>query len=280
MDQAAAGDGFWVRFWGVRGSVPCADAAMARYGGNTSCLEMRCGSRTLIFDLGSGALPLGRDLLARGVADVDIYITHAHYDHVIGLPFFNPFYHPDFSACLWAGPSRGSVSTADMVAQLMREPFLPITTDIFRASIAYRDIEPGSTVTPRPGIAVSTVALNHPGGCLGYRVDFDGKAICYITDTEHVPGQPDRNVLALIDGADLVIYDATFTDEEFMPCRGFGHSTWREGAALCDSAGVKTFVVFHHSIDHDDAAMDAIADELRQARPNSVVAREGLVLVP
>jgi phosphoribosyl 1,2-cyclic phosphodiesterase len=279
-EEAAPGDGFWVRFWGVRGSIPCANAAMARYGGNTACLEVRCGTHTLVFDLGSGAPNLGRDLLGRGVADIDVFITHAHLDHVVGLPFFSPFYRDEFSARMWAGPLSGAVSTRDMVQQLMREPFLPITPDIFRAAIDYRDLKPGSAVTPHPGIAVSTIALNHPGGCLGYRVDFAGKSICYISDTEHVPGQPDHDILSFIAGADIVIYDATFTDEEFMPCRGYGHSTWREGAALCDTAGADLFVVFHHHTEHDDATMDAIGDDLRRARPNSVVAREGLILTP
>lgn len=278
--EAAPGDGFWVRFWGVRGSVPCCFPSMARYGGNTPCIEMRCGTRTLVFDMGSGAPLLGRDLLARGVSDIDVFITHAHLDHVMGLPFFSPFYRGNFSARLWAGSLSGSSSTGDMVSQLMREPFLPITPGIFSARVDYRDIEAGGTVTPQPGIAVSTVALNHPGGCLGYRVDFGGKSICYVTDTEHVPGEPDRSILAMIEGADIVIYDATFTDEEFMPCRGYGHSTWREGAALCDAAGADLFVVFHHHSDHDDDAMDAIAEDLQRVRPNSAVAREGLVLTP
>lgn len=279
-NEAAPGDGFWVKFWGVRGSIPCADASMARYGGNTPCLEVRCGARTLVFDLGSGAPYLGRDLLRREVADIDVFFTHAHLDHVIGLPFFSPFYRSHFSARLWAGPLRGSTSTEDMVGQLMREPFLPITPEIFSARIDYRDLEPGDTVTPQPGITISTIALNHPGGCLGYRIDYAGKSICYITDTEHVIGEPDRSILGVIQNADIVIYDATFTDEEFMPCRGYGHSTWREGAALCDAAGAGTFVVFHHHSEHDDDAMDAIAADLGAARPNSVVAREGMVLQP
>lgn len=217
-NEAAPGDGFWVKFWGVRGSIPCADASMARYGGNTPCLEVRCGARTLVFDLGSGAPYLGRDLLRREVADIDVFFTHAHLDHVIGLPFFSPFYRSHFSARLWAGPLRGSTSTEDMVGQLMREPFLPITPEIFSARIDYRDLEPGDTVTPQPGITISTIALNHPGGCLGYRIDYAGKSICYITDTEHVIGEPDRSILGVIQNADIVIYDATFTDEEFMPC--------------------------------------------------------------
>lgn len=279
-NDSAPGDGFWVRFWGVRGSIPCSDPAFARYGGNTACLEVRCGSHTIILDMGSGAPPLGRDLLAREIHDIDVFFTHAHFDHIMGVPFFAPFYKPFFSARLWAGPLEGIASTYDMVAGLMRPPYLPITPKIFGARIDYRDLTPGEPVTPKPGVAITNTSLNHPGGCLGYRVDFEGKAICYVSDTEHVIGHRDENILALIKDADIVIYDATFTDEEFMPCRGYGHSTWREGCDLCDMAGAKQFVVFHHHTEHNDDAMDEIAAEIAQARPGSVVAREGLVLTP
>jgi phosphoribosyl 1,2-cyclic phosphodiesterase len=122
--------------------------------------------------------------------------------------------------------------------------------------------------------------LNHPNGACGYRIDYGGKSICYITDTEHVPGRPDRNILDLIQGAALVVYDATYTDEEFPNFITWGHSTWQEGVRLADAAGVGTLAIFHHDPGHDDDRMDAIAHDAAAARPGTVVAREGMVLTP
>ena len=206
---------------------------MSRYGGNTACVEVNCGGRTLVFDLGSGAPYLAQSLLRRQVKDADIFLSHAHFDHVMGLPFFWPFYRDYFSARIWAGALDGIASTKALVAGLMQTPFLPITPAVFSAGIEYRDITAGDVLDIGDGIKITTTALNHPGGCTGYRVDFAGKSICYVSDTEHVPGIPDRGILKLIDRADIVIYDATYTDDEYLPCQGYGHSTWREGALPC-----------------------------------------------
>ena len=128
------------------------------------------------------------------------------------------------------------------------------------------------------GVVIRTAALNHPGGAVAYRVEFAGRAACYVTDTEHVPGRPDAAILALIQGADVVIYDATYTDEEFDRFEGWGHSTWQEGMRLCAAAGAKQLVAFHHDPAHDDDALDAIAAEIARRHPGSLVAREGLVI--
>lgn len=125
-----------------------------------------------------------------------------------------------------------------------------------------------------------TTRLNHPDRATGYRIECNGKSICYLTDTQHVVGKPDQNVLALIKVADMVIYDSTYTDAEFPKRADWGHSTWEEGVRLCDAAGAKTFVVFHHDPDHDDDFMDKVSTDVTAKRPGSIVAKEGLVLRP
>ena len=135
-------------------------------------------------------------------------------------------------------------------------------------------------VEPSPGVRLRTAPLNHPNGATGYRIDYAGKSICYLTDTEHAKGKLDQNILDLIKGADIAIYDSMYTDAEFDARIGWGHSTWQEGARLCAAAGVKTFVVFHHDPDHSDDFMDKVAQEAAAMWPGSVVAREGLVLRP
>jgi phosphoribosyl 1,2-cyclic phosphodiesterase len=145
----------------------------------------------------------------------------------------------------------------------------------------FRDFRAGEVLAPAPGIVVRTAVLNHPNGATGYRIEYGGRSVCYVTDTEHVPGTPDRNVLALIAGADTVIYDCMYTDEEYAKHHvGWGHSTWQEGVRLCQAAGAKRLVVFHHDPDHDDDRLDAIGREVAAQMPGAVMAREGLTLSP
>jgi len=276
----AGADTFSVRFWGVRGSIACSGPSCVQYGGNTSCLEIRCGERRLIFDVGTGARYLGNDLAKDAPLDTDIFFTHTHYDHVCGVPFFGPFYDARNRFRIFSGHLPPGECVHDTLCGMMRPPLFPVPLQIFRAQLEFQDFAAGETLYPRPGIAVRTAPLNHPNGATGYRVDYAGKSICYLTDTEHVIGAPDRNILGLIAGADIVVYDSMYTDAEFPAKVGWGHSTWQEGARLCEMAGVKTFVAFHHDPEHDDDRMDRIAAELDAMRPGSVVAREGLVLAP
>jgi phosphoribosyl 1,2-cyclic phosphodiesterase len=156
----------------------------------------------------------------------------------------------------------------------------PVTQASLQADIIWKTFQVGDVLKPREGITIRTAPLNHPNGATGYRIEYGGRSICYVTDTEHVIGEPDGQILGLIEGADVMIYDATYTDEEFPKFVTWGHSTWEEGVRLCDAAGVGTFVVFHHDPGHDDDCMDAIATDLEARRPGSVVAREGMVLRP
>jgi phosphoribosyl 1,2-cyclic phosphodiesterase len=129
-------------------------------------------------------------------------------------------------------------------------------------------------------VSLRTAPLNHPNNATGYRIDFDGRSVCYITDTEHVVDRPDQNILDLVDGADIMIYDSSFTDEEFPDYLSWGHSTWQEGVRLAERAGVKRLVIFHHDPSHDDAFMDQVARDTEELRPGTLVAREGMVLSP
>jgi phosphoribosyl 1,2-cyclic phosphodiesterase len=163
---------------------------------------------------------------------------------------------------------------------MMRSPLFPVPLDIFKADLVFRDFAVGTTLEIGDGIRLRTAPLNHPDRATGYRVEYDGRSICYLTDTEHVPGQPDQNILDLIAGADLVIYDAMFTDVEFQNFVQWGHSTWQEGARLCQAAGAKTLILFHHLPGRDDRALDIIAAEAAKAFPGALVAREGMTLTP
>ena len=271
---------FSLRFWGVRGSIACPGADYARYGGNTSCLEVRCGSRLLIFDAGTGMRLLGRELDKSGRVEAEIFFTHTHFDHITGLPFFSPAFKPENRFRFWAGHLLPEYRLYDVLSDMMMAPLFPVPLDVLKADISYVDFKPRETLELGPGIRIRTAPLNHPNGATGYRIEFGGRAICYVTDTEHVPGKPDANILGLVEGADYLIYDSTYTEEELPRFKGWGHSTWEEGARLCAAAKVKTLVIFHHDPAHDDAFMDAVAKKAAKARPGTLVAREGMVITP
>ncbi len=276
----AESDRFSVRFWGVRGSFPRPGPDTLRYGGNTSCIEMRCGPHLLIFDGGTGLYPLGRALEAESPVEADVLFTHTHFDHICGLPFFGPAFAKGNRFRLWSGHLAPQDTLERVICSLMQAPIYPVPFDIMAADITFEHFAAGDALEPRPGVVIRTAALNHPNEATGYRVEFAGKSVCYVTDTEHRPGAPDENVLGLIAGADLVIYDCTYTDEEFPAFVDWGHSTWEEGVRLCDAAGAKTLVVFHHAPEHDDAFMDGVAAAAERARPGTVVAREDMELSP
>jgi phosphoribosyl 1,2-cyclic phosphodiesterase len=273
---------FTVRFWGVRGSIACSGPRTARYGGNTSSVEVRCAGRMLLFDAGTGLRYLGNSLASAGPAspalDADLFLTHTHFDHVCGLPFFRPFFQPQNRFRLWAGHLAEGMTLRRVLGEFMMSPLFPVPPQVFRARMEYREFKAGETLHPAPHIAVRTATLNHPDGATGYRVEFGGRSLCYLTDTEHVPGAPDRNILALIEGADLVIYDSMYTDSEYDTYVGWGHSTWQEGVRLCRAARAKRLAVFHHDPEHDDDMLDGIAREVEKQLPGSVVAKDGLLL--
>lgn len=269
-----------IRFWGVRGTIPCPGLATARYGGNTACIELRCGGHLLILDGGTGLRPLGDALVRNGPVDADLFYSHTHLDHILGLPFFAPAHAADARLRLWAGNLLPALTLEAVLQRLMWTPLFPVSADLLQAKLEFHDFTAGETLEPRPGIVVRTLPLAHPDRATGYRIEHAGKTVTYVTDTEHEPGRRDPHVLALAARADLLIYDATYTDEEFPARIGWGHSTWQEAVRLADAAEVRRLVLFHHDPGHDDDAMDRIAAAADRRRPGTLVAREGMVLEP
>jgi phosphoribosyl 1,2-cyclic phosphodiesterase len=274
---------FWVKLWGVRGTVACPGPATRRFGGNTACVEVRCGPHRLILDAGTGLRVLGNAMAAADGqrCTAHIFLTHTHLDHVMGLPFFKPAYRPGNCFEFWAGHlKRAGHSLQEVLGRLMERPYFPVPLDIMHACIAFHDFEAGEVLEPFPDVRVRTAPLVHPGGATGYRIDYAGRSVCYVTDTEHPEHGHDQAVLALIEGAQIVIYDATYTDAEMARFRGWGHSTWEEGLRLVERAGAGRLVTFHHDPEREDTALDLIDAALSDLRPGSLVGREGMVLEP
>jgi phosphoribosyl 1,2-cyclic phosphodiesterase len=268
-----------VRFWGVRGSVPAPGPHTAVVGGNTSCVEVRSGEETIILDAGTGLRGLGERLVASGrPVAASILFSHVHWDHIQGFPFFAPLFRPGTELALYGRPDRGSLESA--LAGQMTTPSFPVQLGAVPAALTFGGFEPGRQFSVGSA-TVRAARLNHPDGVIAYRVEIGGRAIVFATDTEHYAERIDRDLVSLAEGADLLIYDAQYTPEEYAgvigaPRGGWGHSTWVEGVRVARSAGVGSLVLFHHDPTHDDAAVTAIELAARTVLPGTVAAREGL----
>jgi len=266
-----------VKFWGVRGSIPSPGPETARYGGNTPCVEIRAGDERFIFDLGTGVRELGA--ASTGPFDAHIFISHYHYDHLQGLPFFTPIFDPRNRFTI-RGPTRNGRSVKDVVSGQMQQPFFPVTAEmVFRAQLEYQGFEAGDRLKLN-GVTVSAIEANHPGGNLAYRVDYKNKSIVYATDTEH-GSERDAQLIEFSRGADVIIYDAMYTEEEYLgriggPKIGWGHSTWQNAVKVAAAAKVGTLVMFHHDPTRTDDALDELVKVVKKHRKATIAAKEGL----
>jgi phosphoribosyl 1,2-cyclic phosphodiesterase len=275
-------DQFTIHFWGVRGSIACPGAATVRYGGNTPCVEMLVGGYRLIFDAGTGIHVLGQSLIHHLPISGHLFFSHFHWDHIQGFPFFSPAFMAGNEFDIYGGVIPHGVTIEQRLQDQMSHPNFPVPLQVMGANMRFHNLEYGERVN-LGDVTVSTGLLNHPGAAMGYRVSWQDRAVAYITDTEHLPDKLDPNVLALVDRADVLIYDCTYTDEEYYHPQtskvGWGHSTWQEGVKLAQAAGVKQLVIFHHDPIHDDEFMDKIGMHSAQAFERSVVAREGMKIL-
>ncbi|MEO1017998.1 MAG: MBL fold metallo-hydrolase [Pseudomonadota bacterium] len=274
------GTDFAVTFWGVRGSVPCPGLSTLRYGGNTSCVEVRCGEHRLILDAGTGLRELGQVIGGSdGTLRAHIFFSHTHLDHIGGLPFFRPAYREGNCFEFWGGhlKSRGA-SLRQVLETLLQPPLFPVPLNILHSCVAFHDFDAGQTLEPFEGVTVRTIPLDHPGGATGYRIEFGGRSLCFITDVEHAVGETSCDLVSFVRDSDLMIYDTTYTDEEFLEFKGWGHSTWQQGIRICEQADVTQLACFHHDPRRTDSELDKIAEVVANARRGSVVAREGLTL--
>ena len=270
--------GFSITFWGVRGTVPCPMPTHMGFGGNTSCVEIKVGDQHILIDAGTGIRLLGKRLIKDGVTEATLLMSHTHLDHISGFPFFAPAYTKGFRLRIISGHLCGNPGIEAVMERQMERPLFPVPMRTMGSNITFDEIAAGQSFALGEDVQVRTAPLNHPDGATGYRVEHLGRSIAYVTDTEHVPGRPDQNVLGLIAGADLVLYDSTYTDEEWQNRIGWGHSTWTEGVRLARAAGVKRLVLFHHDPDHDDKAMTALEKAAQAEFPESFAAREGMTV--
>ena len=264
-----------VRFWGVRGSVPYTTLESVGYGCNTACIEVvdEPSGRMLILDAGTGIVGVG-DAMAPRAHEVSILLSHYHWDHVQGLPYFAPVYRAAELLTLWA-PALGS-SRAD-VERLFAEPYHPVSYQQLLSSPAIRMIGPGEAIIN--GFSVSVLRLNHPGGALGYRIRGDDGDLLYLTDHEFGDPSFDDPLAAFAANADTIILDAHFTPDELPRFRGWGHADWRECATFAKACRAKRLWLTHHKPGRTDRELDDIEAEARRIFPETKAAREGEIFV-
>lgn len=269
---------FTVRFWGVRGSLPAAGPQHTIVGGNTSCVEVRVGDELIILDAGTGLFPLGQTL-QRPVRATFLF-SHYHWDHIQGFPMFRPVYEAGNAFVLYGPGSEGAEGS---LRRQMQPPNFPVPLDALCASLDFRSIEAGDEI----GIGAATVRtamLNHPQGCLGYRITFNGASLVYATDNEQFGrGRLNPHLLDLAHDAQVLILDAQYTDDEYEgrrgPARcGWGHSTVTEACRVAAEAGVEQLVLFHHDPSHTDDEVFEMQEEARSHFANVSVACEGETL--
>lgn len=276
-----------ITVWGCRGSLPTPGPHTVRYGGNTTCLELELADGTIIvLDAGSGMRRLGQSLLRReGLREVYLYLTHTHWDHLMGFPFFAPGYLEDFTIRLRGGPlAKGYLK--ESLEQQMRPPYFPVA---FRALRARFDFHMGDPQARTVGSCkVEPIRLNHPDGGYGFRFSEAGKSFVFLPDNEleapHIEGMGRDRYVEFCRGTDLLLHDSQYTDEEYRGRQGWGHSRISDAVSLALDAGAARLGLFHHDPDHSDdqlAALERQCSERLQAEGSgleSFAVREGMVI--
>ncbi|GAB4452276.1 MAG: MBL fold metallo-hydrolase [Anaerolineae bacterium] len=291
---------FEVTFWGVRGGYPVPGPGTVRYGGNTTCLEVRAGDHLIIIDSGTGIVPLGRKL-SDAMAENDdrlnilLLITHTHHDHIQGFPFFAPAYSAGTTLNIF-GPKLFPSDLEEVLRRSMMSPRFPVSLDELPCNrrigiIRDRDMivltEPDAVPQvinvlreepSLPGDTVRITALrsltSHPDGITFYRIEYQGRAMVFASDTEGYIGG-NQQLIRFAKGAHLLIHDAELTEEEYMSRQGWGHSTWQMACDVGRQAGVERLALTHHNAMHDDDELDAIAEAADAAMPGVFLAHEG-----
>ena len=281
-------------FWGTRGSVPTPGPLTVRYGGNTPCVEVRTESgRLIILDAGTGLRELGRSLVERSNGaplEADLFLTHAHWDHIQGLPFFPPIFQAGNRFTIW-GPRTLNGGIGPVIREQMSPIVFPVPFERLAARVDFRNLGEGQSSAD---VDVASFEVQHPGGAVAYRFtsrDSSARSFVYISDNEltpndqyHTPGDWRGRLVDFLRGANVLIHDATYTNEEYAAHRGWGHSTYDEALNLAIDGGVETLVLFHHKPERTDDDLDACAAACRDAarargsRLRIVAAAEGMSL--
>lgn len=268
-----------LRFWGVRGSIPTNDTDKYRIGGDTSCVEFTTADSTyIVFDGGTGIRGFGNSIGREHDKpyDIHLFLSHTHWDHIIGLPFFAPLHQP-FAHIHIYGPKRSANSLEQTIHGLFKSPYFPLEPKSLNAQMSFFDLKPGRyEITDN--VVVHCAPHPHPNGAMSYRVETGNTAVTYITDIEHTKDRLVPSVLELSQGADALIHDSHFHKEELAYHRSWGHSSWEECTEVARIASVKHLFLFHFSPNYSDDDIFDMEMRARKAFPGTTAAYQGLTV--
>lgn len=264
-----------IRCWGARGSIPVSGPEYNKYGGETTCIEIRGGGDALlVVDAGSGIRRLGLKLVTEARQRLALLITHAHWDHLLGFPFFEPIHQPQWHIDLYGRPFE-QTSVQQIISRTMGPPYFPLNYEDIEATLVFRELHEESFQVG--SVEVTSILLNHPNLGLGYRFSEQGRSFVFLTDNElsypEHGGRSYQEYVSFAQGADLLVHDAEFDAEDYATKRGWGHSLYTDALRLALDAGVRRFGLFHHNHERSDDAVDRIVADCRR-----VVAERGSTL--
>ena len=295
----------YIRFWGVRGSYPAPYGSHMRVGGNTSCVELRVNNHILICDGGSGIIPLGQSLLAEEpeIKEVTILLSHYHWDHISGLPFFAPAFLPDWKVNIY-GPGDSKEEIEMRVSGQMTDPYFPVAVEVWSAEINY--LKAYSSQLEYGPFKVENFSVHHPGSTFGYKIQVKNKTIIYASDNEitfveeviaednlepeelelfkAMQEEEQERYVEIIENAEVLIHDAQYTPEDYVKKRGWGHSCYIDTANLAMDAHVKQLYLFHIDPNYDDNKVEGLHQDIlklvhqNKLNLNCKIAREGLIV--
>lgn len=295
----------YLRFWGVRGSYSAPFDTHLAVGGNTSCVEIRVDDKILVCDAGTGIIPLGNELMQQSqIREMLIILTHYHWDHICGLPFFVPAFVPDWKIDFF-GPGKSDKDIREFVSAQMRAPYFPVGTETWLADVGYLNPSENHELDYGP-MHITYSSVHHPGTTYGYNIRVNDKNIIYVSDNEclylnkairqkygefskeeqdlydAMQKEEYESELKLIENADILIHDAQYTLEDYKKKRGWGHSCYIDTVNTAIDAGVKELYLYHHDPNYDDKAIEALYEhclqiiEERSSDLKCHIAREGM----
>jgi phosphoribosyl 1,2-cyclic phosphodiesterase len=264
--RSRAVSGVHLRCWGTRGSIPTPGPETVRHGGNTTCFEIQHDGNRLIFDAGSGIRPLGLDIVEKGPDTIHIFLTHFHWDHIQGFPFFAPLYDPEDSIKV-VGPKQKDIDVQNLFAGQMGPIYFPVPFSVVAAAMEFEHLNDGEYELG--DVRMRVMRVKHPSFVIAYRVEVGGKSICLIPDNE-IDGNmydvgPDweKRIVDFVGDADLLVHDSMYTEEEYGSRAGWGHSTFSQSVRLAEEGGVKQLLFFHHDPTRTDDQLDEIVARMR-----------------
>lgn len=268
---------FEVHLHGTRGSTPAPGKDFIQYGGNTACVSVQFHDRIVVLDAGTGIVPLGQELIKGDPRPIDILLSHTHYDHIQGLPFFAPLLNKTSDITLWYTGCDAIPESSSLLNHIFSKPFLPFEVSDIPATIKCRTLfNQGNSMKLSEDIQVRTLPVNHPDGCVAICIEAYGKSFVYVPDFEHDDGPMDDALVNFMHRASFAVLDATYTSSEYVTYKGFGHTFWEKSVSLGEAAKLKRWVLFHHLFTRTDQEMRRIDSQVMRSNESVRLARDGM----